>query len=214
MMKKLSTDNPFFECMGNIGDWIILNLLFVITSFPVITIGMSLTAMYQVALRRGRGESRYTAREYLQACREEWKESTKLWVVFLLTGGLLLFDILYVKNLGSLMSIGIWALVIVWCAVFSYTFPLQARFRNTLINTLKNALCMAIKNLPYTILIAALNGITVMCIALGNFVTMMAMPIYCFIGFALTAKINSIFFKKIFQELTEKENINHENFTR
>lgn len=31
-MKKLSTDNPIFEFMGNVGDWIILNILFVLTS--------------------------------------------------------------------------------------------------------------------------------------------------------------------------------------
>ena len=31
-MKKLTTDNPFFEFMGNVGDWILLNLLFVLYS--------------------------------------------------------------------------------------------------------------------------------------------------------------------------------------
>lgn len=53
-MKKLATDNPFFEFMGNVGDWILLNLLFVLTSIPVVTVGMSLTALYRIVLRRMR----------------------------------------------------------------------------------------------------------------------------------------------------------------
>lgn len=202
-MKKFSTDNPFFEFMGELGDWIILNMLFVLTSLPIVTVGMSLTAMYQVALRRQRGESNYTAREYLKACRAEWKQSTILWLVFLLSGALLLFDVFYTKGWGKTFSIAIGCLLALWSFLFSYVFPLQARFQNSMKNTVKNALFLSMKHLPYTILIVALNSIPVICVAAGTFVTMMALPIYCFLGFGLTAKINSIFFNKIFQEFME-----------
>ena len=49
-LKKLPVEHPFFEFMGSLGDWMILNALFVVTSLPVITIGVSLTSMYQVSL--------------------------------------------------------------------------------------------------------------------------------------------------------------------
>ena len=51
-LKKLPVEHPFFEFMGSLGDWMILNALFVVTSLPVITIGVSLTSMYQVSLSR------------------------------------------------------------------------------------------------------------------------------------------------------------------
>lgn len=203
-MKNLSTDNPFFDFMGNVGDLIILNILFVITSIPIITAGASLTALYKVALRRQRGESNYVAREYIKAFKEEWKQSIVLWLIFLLTGGLLLFDVFYVRNLGKEMAVAIGCVTVVWGFVFSYTFPLQARFQNTIKNTLKNALFLSVIHLPSTILVVGLNSIPVICIAAGTFTTMMAVPIYCFAGFALTAKINSIFFHNIFKEFMEK----------
>ncbi len=203
-MKKLSTEAPFFDLMGNIGDWIILNILFVLTSLPVITAGASMTALYQVALRRQRGESNYAAREYFKAFREEWRQSTVLWLIFLLTGGLLLFDIFYVNNLGRELAVAIGCVAAVWSFVFSYTFPLQARFQNTIKNTIKNALFLSVRHLPYTILMVSLNSIPAVCIAAGTFTTMMAMPIYFFVGFALTAKINSIFLDKIFRDFMEK----------
>lgn len=199
-MKKLSTDNPFFDFMGNIGDLIVLNVLFVITSIPVISMGVSLTALYQVVLRRQRGESNYVVREYFQAFKEEWKQSTVLWGIFLLTGGILLFDVFYVENMGSILAVVIGCMIAAWGFVFSYTFPLQARFQNTIKNTFKNALFLSVRHFPYTILAVGLNSIPVICIVAGTFITMMAMPIYCFLGFSLTAKINSIFFDRIFRD--------------
>lgn len=204
-MKKMSTDNRFFEFMEKIGDLIILNILFVVTSLPVVTIGMSLTAMYQVTLRQIRGESNYVAKEYLQACKREWKQGTKMWMIFLFTGILLLFDILYSRNLWRFLNIVIGCIAVIWCFLISYAFPLQARVENSIKNTLKNAFLLSIKNFPYTLIMVALNSIPVICIASGAFTVQMAMPVYCAIGFALTAKINSIFLTKIFGVFTEQE---------
>ncbi|MDO5409614.1 MAG: YesL family protein [Lachnospiraceae bacterium] len=203
-MKKLSIDNPFFNFMGNLGDWMILNVLFVITSLPIVTIGMSLTALYQVTLRRTRGESVYVVREYIQACREEWKKSTKVWLVLLATGFLLLFDILYTLNLWPALSMGIGVLLAIWCFLFTYAFPLQAQFDNTVKDTLKNALLLSVQQLPFTILMIALNAIPIICIAGGAYVTMMAMPVYLVIGFSLTARVNSIFLTKIFNGMKRR----------
>lgn len=215
-MKKLSMDAPFFDWMGNLGDLILLNVLFVITSLPVVTVGASLTALYQVNLRRQRKESNYAAREYLRAFKEEWKQSTGLWMLFLLTGALLLFDIINVAHFGKIFAIVLGCIVLIWIFLFSYTFPLQARFQNTMKNTLKNALFLSVKHLPFTIVIVGLNCIPAVCIALGAFITAMAMPIYCFIGFSLTARINSIFFDKIFRQFMEigKEEPAYENCSR
>lgn len=204
-MKKLSIEHPFFEFMGNIGDWIILNVLFVVTSLPVVTIGMTATAMYKVALRRVRGESRYAAREYFEACREEWRQSTKLWLFFLITGAILLFDVLYGKNLWRGLNVAIGVLVVLWCFTVTYAFPLQARFQNSMKNTLAHALLLAFQNLPATLVMVALNCIPAVCIAAGAFVTMAAMPIFLAIGFSLIVWINSLFLTRIFQRLIVKE---------
>ena len=50
--------------MGRVGDILILNVLFIITSIPVATMGMSLSAMYRVTLRMERKECIYIVKEY------------------------------------------------------------------------------------------------------------------------------------------------------
>lgn len=204
-MKNFSIEHPFFDYMGRIGDWMILNLLFVLTSLPVVTMGMSVTAMYRIALRRRRGENCYVIREYFQACKEEWKQSTKIWIIFLLTGGLLLFDVLYAENLPYYLNIAIGILVAVWFFIFSYAFALQARFENSIKNTLKNALCLSLQNLPVTLLMVLMNAVPVICFALGRFWIMMVMPVYLVIGFSFTAMINSIFLDRIFLKFMNME---------
>lgn len=42
----MKPDNKFFSFMSLVGDIILLNVLFVITSIPIVTAGISLTALY------------------------------------------------------------------------------------------------------------------------------------------------------------------------
>ena len=100
-MKKFGIDNPFFAFMGRVGDILILNILFVITSIPVVTIGMSLSAMYRVTLRMARKECNYVAKEYFRACREEWKKSTVIWLIMLMSGGVLVLDVTVGKDMWN-----------------------------------------------------------------------------------------------------------------
>lgn len=214
-MKKLTAEHPFFEFMGTLGDWMILNVLFVVTSLPVITIGASLTSLYQVSLRRIRRESQYAAREYFNAFRKEWKESTKLWLFFLCTGIVLMFDVTYGQNLPGAVNIGIGCMAVLWCFVFAYAFPLQARFQNSMKNTLWNACILALRNLPVTVVIIGLGSIPAVCIAMGPFTVMAVMPIFLVIGFSLIIWLNSllltVIFEKIEEENTEKIGADFEN---
>lgn len=213
-MKKLSVNNQFFNWMDTIGDVIILNILFVVTSLPVITLGMSLTALYKVALRYTRKESVHVAKEYIAACKEEWKRGTVLWFIFLIAGGLLFFDFFYMAGRWKLFGAAVGCLMLIWAILFTYVFPLQARFENTLGNIFKNAAALSIRNLPYTIIMICINAIPVLCIMAGPFVTMMAMPVYLLAGFGLTAVINSFFLNKIFGSFIDQEGRGHENSGR
>lgn len=207
-MKKSFIDNPFFKFMGQIGDIILLNVLFVITSIPIVTAGASITALYRVTLRMARGESNYPAKEYFQAWKADWKQSSKMWLFFLPTGILFAFDFLYlgelVGNVPTLYFIAIGCVFAVWYMLFLYVFWLEARFENAIRDTMKNALLLSVKYLPYTIIMAALNAVPVFCIIQGINMLAVALPVYFFFGFSLTARINGIFVDRIFGKMIAK----------
>lgn len=204
-MKKFGIDNPFFAFMGRVGDILILNILFVITSIPIVTIGMSLSAMYRVTLRMARKESNYVAKEYFRACREEWKKSTVIWLIMLVSGGVLVFDVAVGKDMWNALNAAVGALIFIWGMLFTYVFAVQARFENTVKNIFKNALYMAVCHFPFTVIMMVLNAIPALCILFGSMTMALATPIYVAAGFAVTARINSIFLSRIFRRYAQEE---------
>lgn len=48
MRKFFELDNPVSQFLGRMGDLIVLNVLFLVCSVPLVTIGASLTAMIKV----------------------------------------------------------------------------------------------------------------------------------------------------------------------
>ena len=204
-MKKFGIDNPFFAFMGRVGDILILNILFVITSIPIVTIGMSLSAMYRVTLRMARKESNYVAKEYFRACREEWKKSTVIWLIMLVSGGVLVFDVAVGKDMWNALNAAVGALIFIWGMLFTYVFAVQARFENTVKNIFKNALYMAVRHFPFTVIMVVLNAIPALCILFGSMTMALATPIYVAAGFAVTARINSIFLSRIFRRYAQEE---------
>ena len=204
-MKKFGINNPFFGFMSRLGDLLILNILFVATCIPVVTIGMSCAALYRVALRMARKESNYVAREYFRACREEWKKSTVIWILFLATGALLFFDVLVAGEMWSALNVAVGVLILIWAFLFTWAFPLQARFENPVRVTLKNAMYMSVRYLPFTLLMTVLNAVPAVCIVLGSAVTALAVPIYIVVGFSLTARINAVLLDRSFRNYVPEE---------
>ena len=57
-------DNPVWRFIGKLGDLILLNILWIVCSIPVFTIGASTTAVYYVTLKLARDEGDSTIRSF------------------------------------------------------------------------------------------------------------------------------------------------------
>ncbi len=210
--RKFVINNPFFDFMGEIGDWVGLNILFLITSVPLVTVGASLTALYKVMMKKSRDEAPYPAALYLRTFRQEWRQSTALWLILLVSGMILGFDFLYVSgawrhwSAGILRywNVGLGCLLLVWLMVFSYVFPLQAYFENSVKNTLKNAFLMSVRHAPFTLVLAAANSLPLLCLAFSPVLTWLLTPVYLVIGFSMTAGLGVRVFERIFAEYIEE----------
>lgn len=195
-------DNPFFRFMGNVADLVILNFLFLICCIPIVTIGASFTAAYYVALKKVRGEESYIARSFFHSFKQNFRQSTIIWLIFLFLGILLSFDFQIIKSLEGSFAVILNYLMIVAAffsiMIFLYVFPILARFYNPIKTTLKNALLMAVRHLPYTILMVAITAGFLFITFLNYTSLAYGLLIWIIIGFALIIFINSYFFRKIF----------------
>ncbi len=154
---RLNTEGSLFQFLGSLFDFVILNLVFLLTCIPIITIGPAISALFSVTMQEARGEHGYMLRQYLQAFKKNFKTAFFLFVLYLIAGAVLLFNFAFWLQLDSLMSNA--ALIIVTlCAVLYllsllYVFALNARFENPIRRTIKNSILVALANPKQTVLL-------------------------------------------------------------
>lgn len=208
-MKFLDIDSPLMAALSKIADLMWLNVLTVICCLPIFTVGASLTAMNYVALKIVRNEEGYISRSFFKSFKENFKQSTIVWLVLLFLIIVLAGDFYIMNNSNIEFNIVVQALISV-SAVFLvftalYVFPVMARFRNTIKGTVKNAFLMSIMQLPKTILMIVAYAIPVI-LFLSVY---QVIPIVLLFGLAapawVSAKLNNKLFKKLEDKFRESE---------
>ena len=71
-----SYDNPMTRFLAKLGKLLWLNILWLITSLPLFTLGASTCALYYTTLRLVRDEEGYLTREYFHAFRNGFPKAS------------------------------------------------------------------------------------------------------------------------------------------
>ena len=206
MYNLFTYDNKFFEILGKITNIVILNLLFIISCLPIITIGASITALYYVAMQMVKEEETYIVKEFIKRFKENFKTSTLVWCFMLIIGIVLAVD-LYMSTLVSdklisnVLKLAFTMISIVYIFTLTYVFPIISKFENTIKNTMINSILISIQNLPYTMIMVILNLSPLLLINLLSSHWGHIIFFYTVIGFGIIIYVNSIFFEKIFNKL-------------
>lgn len=156
-MNFFSPDSDFMNGVSRIVDYILINLLCVLFSIPVITAGAAITAKFYVAMKIERGEEPKVWSSFVKAFRENFKQTTIIWGVLLLTGAIIAWDwhsILLGDSKGMFFAGKIIFLVmtVVWWSVAYNIFPFISRFEISTKEALKGSLAFTLLN-PHKMLL-------------------------------------------------------------
>lgn len=204
-------DSVFWRTMNIVADIFILNILFILFSLPIITIGPSITAMYTITLKMVKNEESYIVRGFWDAFKSNFKQSTIIWLIMLVSGAFIGFDIYLAYcsefSFGNIIFYIFLAIAVIYIMIFSFIFPLESKFDNPINNSFKNALFMGIVHMfPWTLIIIALNSLSVLLfIFLTDIFFTYIFPIMLLCGFSSIAYFNSKYFNKIFECYIPKE---------
>ena len=201
MKKIFDMDGGLMTFLSRIADLLILNVIFIITCIPIITIGPALTALYSVTLKMVKNEDAYIFKSYLKAFKDNFKISLFAWLILLFAFGLLYADYrisgTFSGSIKTVLTVAFLAVLMICLMVTLYLFPYIARFTNTLKDSFKNALLLAIASLPFTVLLVVITG-GVAWLSLYVIPSPHAILIWLCLGFALLAFVNSFIFRKVF----------------
>lgn len=100
-MNFFNENNIIFVALNKIGDIILANLLFILCSIPLVTIGPSLTALYHCMLRTVKGNNNGTVKTFFRAFRQSFRQSLIVWLGLVVVGLLLFLDTRFLLQTGS-----------------------------------------------------------------------------------------------------------------
>lgn len=204
-MKGLfSPDNPVIRFMIKVGYIWWLNILWLVCSLPIITIGASTTALIYSCMKLHKEEG-YATKNFFKSFKENFKQSTIIWLIYVAVGAILTADLYFWKQQsnGNKVVLGLsLAVLILYAISLSYVFAIQAKFVNSIKNTLLYSILLPFKNLKETILILVTLGtvlyFNVTTVFLVNFFTLN-------VGVGFIVFLLAVFYNAVFERYIPKE---------
>ena len=200
MKKFFDMDSPIMRALSVAADLLVLNLLTLLCSLPVVTMGAAFTAMNDVCIRIIRGEEGYIVKGFFRSFASNFKKGTLLGLILIAISVFLFFDYFAAQAYFPQMCYGILAIGVILFAIANYAFALLARYENTLGGTMKNAAVLTVGYFPRTL------GMVVFAAALwlASFrFPQVGGPILIMFGFSMPCYINVLLLKGVFQKLDE-----------
>lgn len=208
MNSLFSYNNKFFQAINKIADCFFLSVLCVVFSIPVVTAGASFTATYYTVNKVIKGNRGYVWRSFWESFKSNFKQSTIIWLICLLAGGILGIDAYITYHmLGNGDKLGVFYYIFLVMIVFLilwmvYLFSYTARFENSVKQTMKNCGIIAIANLPRTLMVFVEIVIFVIIFFFVPFVSIFSPALLC-LAFNLT--LEKVYLKYMSPEDIEKE---------
>ena len=195
-----STDSKLYRFMSKLTDLFKLNFLWLVFSLPIVTLGISTTAAYTVALKMAEGQEGYIGGEFLKAFKANWKQGLVMSFITIICVWAVYLDFQIFRaaeeNSYVFLIVGIVAAYVLGFSLL-YAYPLLARYENTVINTLKNSFRISMKYFLRSLLLVLLIAFEI-AVMFWNLATLILIVI---VGPAFVMLTVSSFAMIIFREL-------------
>ncbi len=209
-MKLFSLDSPIGRAIAMMADLVILNLLFMFSCMPIVTVGAACGALYDTVNAMLLGGCGNISQHYFAGFRKCFLRGT---VLFLISGAVIVMvvlDLLLALQVGGIMGLlctgVILTSLIIVLAVMAHLPMLLCRDpEEKLLTRLRDGLLLALKNSWRTVVAVVLN---VLPFVLFLFIPAMFVQTWMFwflIGFSAIACVNNwLLLKGVAPEIWER----------
>ena len=178
----LDNDSVFGQLMTRCGTIIVANLMFLLFSVPVVTIGASWTALHYTMMKMLREKEINPFKAFWHSFWQNWKESTLVFVAALVLVGVLALELYWCRqfaNIPSLFIYGLYAMIAAVVVLCVYLFPVIAAFNGNLKTHIKESIYFAISRPLDLILILAAHIVPMV----ATYLDLPRLPLYAFLWF-------------------------------
>ena len=184
-----NTNRSFYT---RLKDMLLLNICFIISCLPIITIGAAGVTMYSVLFNISDKTS--IIQSYTHRFRHNFKQSTLVWMLIIVIGTIIYLDyaVLGLLNIRFwIVSVVLYIDVYLVIGVASYSFGMIAMFNNSTKQTIKNALIFCISMPIKTIFIVVVTLSPVIILFFSINLLPAVIVFWLLFGFEICAEINA-----------------------
>ena len=198
-------DGPVMGLLTKLTYIIYAHILAFLCCVPVITAGAGFTALEYVLLKISRDEETNITSDFFRSFKENFKDGTLMWLLYLVVGSFVMFDIYVLLHedmgINKLLLVLTYILGIALVLNMTWGFVLLSRYKNSAMQTVKYSFSVCIVHIGPTLCMLALVGIPLF-LALFSFE---ALPYAVVIGSILSGWARPILYGKVFEKI-EKAN--------
>lgn len=183
-----------------------LQILTLLCCLPVVTAGAAFTAMHKVLLQIYRDEEGSISGEFFRSFRENFRQATVIWLLFVLV-----FFTLYLNRRiaaasgDSVIHLAMRYLVpvifLLAAAGLSWVFVLLSRYRNTVLGTVRMAFIACLAHPLYTVTMMVLMAVPLLLPMLS----WRTVPCVILLGFTVPGILRSRMYSRVFDDLEDTD---------
>ena len=157
--KMLGPEGSVISFLTKAGQVIILNVIWLLSCIPIITIGTATTSLYYAMMKNIRRNRSYPVVEYFASFNRVLGKGSIFTIIigcwYLLLFHLQSIAIMMGNSTGIFLSRLYLMLMLVTAAVLIYLFPVLSRFTMSMTGMVKLAFVMAVRYAGYTVIMTA-----------------------------------------------------------
>lgn len=197
MGSLFKVEGPLFRFLNQISNYIILSILFILTSLPIVTLGASLFSLYSVVKESNHDAYISTFKNYFKAFFENLRKNVVITLFFIILIAIFLWlgSILHSNQILVFLYAVIGAMIILY---IPYPFLLQTHYRSTLKDTLQYALFLMFYYMGYAIAIFLIPLLILVGLPWFNLNFLYFVVI---LGIPISARLQLFIFERIWQRI-------------
>jgi uncharacterized membrane protein YesL len=196
--------------LGTMADLMILNMLTVLCCVPIVTAGASFTAMHYVLQKLVRGEENYVSRQFFHSFKENFVQSTIIWIGMVVVYGALFVDWRILRMQGDqfpgFLIILLYGAAVIIFLYTLYIFPILARYKNTIRGILKLAFAVTIMG-SITLRTLAAGILYIVPFAILLIYGWGSIPILLLMGFTVPGFFRAMMYRGLFNKYETREEV-------
>jgi len=203
-------DGPVYRVLSKIWALLVLNLCIIVTSIPLVTIGVSISAGYATCFKIIDYNDTHVIRNYTDAFKQNFKQAIVFSVIHFLIFLIVAVDIWYFTQIdtkGSIALIGvvIVAVFLLLCSQFLYGYI--ARYKDSTKNVLVNSTKLFLSNMVTSLVLAFITVGIIVAMINSPVLFVFVLYISIFIGCSFIIFLKSFLVLNVFKKYEKKKEI-------